>query len=156
MLRELDSTVSVAAEVIARKLTRRRILASGVKAVFGVTAAGLLGTVVNLTDVFAAGCSGPNLNCTGIGTCPNTSGAGCPSNCTVCINGECSGCPHSNGTWEVGCGICGLGTRYCTDCKCPSCSTRCTCSSICFCSNCCSPAEVRDEITRRLSVPRAA
>lgn len=155
MLDRLDNRISVLSEHLARSFSRRRLLAAGIKGGFATIAAATLGTLTHVGEAFAVCCSGPNMNCPGQPSCP--SGGGCPSGCSACINNECSGCPHSNGQWSCACGTCGLGTRLCTDCKCPNCSARCTCYSACSCSTCCSPADVEAEMARlAISARRAA
>lgn len=167
LLESVDENVSRIAEEVARQLTRRQALITGVKGLTALVAAVTAGRFVAVTDAFAVTCTcnwlplGSGTDCYGhgYGTCPY--GGGCPSGCSPCTGQTCCAgyggcyswqccCIYSGGQW-VSCnslGTCGLGYRLCTDCTCPNCAHTCTCRSGIICGNCCTPGDVQAEMAR--------
>jgi hypothetical protein len=148
----LDRSLSQLTEDVARQLTRRRFLLRGVKVVSGTLAGLSIGSFAGLHSDEAAACSCSyvgcgNCSCRGK-TCPNN---GCPSGCSPCLKGDCVECPHPSGAWvccSSCCGVCGLGSYYCYDCRCSGCGQLCGCKTGCLCSGCCTPGEVKEEFAR--------
>lgn len=140
ILRAVDKNTGMATETLARKLSRRRALANGVKGVVAATTALMLGQGLHHDAGAACVCNWAILpRCSG---CP--SGYGCPSGMTPCKLWDapydpntgygCNGyCNYSSGSW-ISCTGLGYGYGYmvCTDCKGPSCSNLCTCLSQCI------------------------
>ncbi len=151
---KFDSRIGIFAESIARKLNRRKLVANGVKGLFGTVAGVALGQLVNIQQAFASGCDTCNWayghHCSG---CPGY--AGCPSGYAVCTSSSGCGtiCNYPNGQWTV-CTIpcsCSTGFRVCTDCRTNGCGYICTCLSgrICCSQPCCStPEGVHAEMQR--------
>ncbi len=148
-------------ERFARRLDRRTFLDRALRAGFALAAGLALGTT-QVVEVLAANgnckpCTWPQGRpCSTLGyTCPTAKT--CPPGCKFCKSTDgCSGfgCVYSAGAWTVtGCGICGDGTRLCSDCVCPSTqsctsSNVCGCRSGCTCCNCCGPQDVAAEMQR--------
>ena len=158
LLDRVDEQVRRATEQLTRLTDRRRFLRGVLETSFALLAGAALGSLQSAAALAAdGGCKACTYlnghSCGAIGhTCPTNAAPGCPSGCTVCkscgcfIGGEYH-CCYSTGFWSVtGCGVCGNGTRYCTDCKCTTCSNGCTCRSGCSCCNCCSPEDVAAEL----------
>ena len=149
MLEDLDRQVSLTSETIARTLSRRRVLVNSVKGLVATVAGVTLAQLTNIKRAFAFVCCG-GVDCYSTYGLVCPSQRGCPSSCTVCTNADCSSyCLYSSGFWTCGGqGTCGNGFRYCTDCKCPDCSKKCTCESQCICCGCCTPHDVEAEMRR--------
>lgn len=156
MLEDFDKNISIAAESLARKLNRRKMMTNTIKGVFATVAAATIGQFANIGQAFAVSCTCDDnwtngSPCNNIGyPCPSTTG--CPSGCAVCTNNDCGGwCNYSTGSWIscTGLGTCGNGYKKCVDCKCAgTCSKKCTCLGPCICCNCCSAQDIRDEMHR--------
>jgi hypothetical protein len=156
VLDELDEQIRRASEQFARLTNRRRFLRGALETGFAIYAGIALGSLRSAIAIAAdGGCKQCNpLQGTYCAGCPSTIGPGCPSGCSVCKNCGCTingqhHCCYTTGYWSVtGCGTCGNGTRYCTDCKCPDCNGGCTCRGGCYCCGCCSPQDVAVELGR--------
>jgi hypothetical protein len=153
-LQSVDEQIRRASEQFTRLTNRRRFLRGAMETGFALLAGAALGSMRSAAAIAAdGGCKQCTpllgMNCA---NCPSTIGPGCPSGCTVCKNCGCTyggvaHCCYSTGYWSVtGCGTCGNGTRYCTDCKCTTCAGGCTCRGGCYCCNCCSPQDIAEEL----------
>jgi len=144
-----DEATSVVGEELARKISRRHILARSIKGLATFGAALSVGEIIRGPILADAACCGHYGFCAAdYGyTCPG--GGGCPSGCSVCTTTHC-GCVHPFGYWTAcsGQGTCGNGYVVCYDCNCTSCSQKCTCQSSCICCGCCTPAHAQAEADR--------
>ena len=159
--RTTDERSRILLEGLARQLDRRAFLDRALRTGFALAAGLALGTT-QVVEVLAANgnckaCTYPyGRTCNHLGyPCPSS--FSCPSGCKACKSTDgCDGygCIYSAGYWLVtGCGVCGVGTRRCSDCVCPStvpclATTVCGCRSGCNCCNCCSPQDVAREMKR--------
>jgi hypothetical protein len=135
---EVDQRLNILAESVARRLTRRRILATAVKGAFAAVAGVAAGVGLTAMDVEAA-CTcewaqGRNCN-SSTSTCPYN--GGCKPGYSICTSADwCSGwCPYTYGSWTSCSGLGGgLGYKICTDCKSNTrgCGFLCTCLSGCI------------------------
>jgi hypothetical protein len=149
---DLDRRISILAEDVSRRLSRRQLVLKSVKTAVAATAAVTAGSLAGASRAFggalACDCALPgcgNCSCRNK-TCPSN---GCPSGCMVCKTGDgCSQCNHNDGNWIAcsGLGTCGLGYRLCWDCRCTGCGAKCGCKSVCLCCQCCSPSDVEAEM----------
>lgn|SRR5579863_779888 len=139
MLENFDKHISVFSESFARKLGRRKMIGASVTGVFATVAAATIGQLKNAGQAFAATtCTCDDhwttgKSCNNLGhTCPHN---GCPAGCTVCHSNDCGGwCNWTSGHW-VSCnhlGPTGKGYKLCWDCKCSTCTTKCSCLSACI------------------------
>jgi hypothetical protein len=158
-----DRAVNLAAEDIARRLTRRRVVSRGVKGAAALVAGLSVGGFAGVRSAFASNCL-CSCDFPGCGECSckgkSCPANGCPSGCVSCISTDCpgSGCIYSDGTWVccTGCGRCGLGYYSCWDCRCLTCNDACGCKTDCRCAGCCSPAQVKEEMARDAALARAS
>jgi hypothetical protein len=157
-LQEADHRVSIWAEDLARKLSRRNMIIKSLKFLTASAAGVSVGSLLNVTEAFAATCVCNWIGGAGNANCPShpgCSGTNCPSGCNVCTCAGCSCsicndprycvCPYPGGSWVSCTGLCTCqgGYRICTDCMCSTCSSyKCTCLSSIICCSCCTPQEV--------------
>jgi hypothetical protein len=139
MLEDFDKQVSVFTESVVRRLSRRKMVTRTVKGLFATVALAAIGQGTGLTKAFAANpctcddgwTTGHLCNYYGY-KCPSN---GCPSGCSLCHSNDCGGwCNWSSGQW-VSCshqGHSGRGYKLCWDCKCTTCTNKCSCLSQCF------------------------
>jgi len=151
MLEDFDKQVSIFTESFARKLNRRKMVATTVKGLFATVAATAVGQFTNFGQAFAASCTCDEGWTTGHTCgyygyqyrCPHNTSLtnGCPSTCSVCtINDSTHGCggwcTYTSGNWVScsGLGTNGKGYKLCWDCHCPtgSCKHKCSCLSGCI------------------------
>lgn len=143
---ELDTRMGNAGEAIARKLSRRKMLATGVKGGVATLAAAFVGERIGLKDAFAAYCPCTWANGNRIYGC---SQGGCPAGWSICttstypvVNGYgCDGwCNYAYpGDWVSCSGLGGgLGYKVCTDCNSAPCDYGYTPVGTCLsdCLNC--------------------
>lgn len=158
-LRDIDESVRVRSEWLARKIPRRSILGKATTATFGLIAAVAAGSLRILpADALSCSCGFPHS--TLCGGCPDLlEQSGCPSGCSFCTTSDgCGGlCPWAGGWWTTDscCGTCNGGFYQCSDCICPTgggCGAACGCKSGCLCHGCCSPSAVADEIRRLVAL----
>lgn len=144
-IREIDKSISVLGEEVARRVSRRVAVSKAIGSVTGVAAALSLGSLVKPSTGWAGGCTCNWIRrCSEIGyTCPGTTQA-CPVGCQICYQGDCSECPYPSGSWvSCNCGPGGAGAKLCYDCFCFGCGGgTCTCLTSCICGGCRSPQDV--------------
>jgi len=156
MLEDLDKSISIVSESIARALSRRKMVRYSVRGLFATVAAATLGQFIGLGEADASchctcdDCWTTGHTCNHYGhPCPSHN---CPSGCTTCTSHDwCGGwCNYRSGKWVscYGLGVCGKGYRICRDCKCPTCRVKCTCRSAIVCYSCCTVSDVKTEMVR--------
>lgn len=155
-----DARIGNAAELGARRMTRRNALRTAVLGGAASVAAITLGQSPASADAGDMGC-GPTSRCSG---CTANPYAACPSGYSLCkgkpvsscsdagacCNDEGFNCEWASGTWQAydGLGF-GYGYEICYDCKnSGGCDTWCTCLGTCICCRCTSLADVRAEMKR--------
>lgn len=146
---DLERLSELELEELARRVDRRIFLKRALHTGFSLMVGAALWSLPAARAVIAAGCMcGPpgGTYCVG---CPTDSTGGCPTECDICVLGECAGCIYPSGHWTSGgCGTCGNGSVQCYDCNCgrPGHCSTCGCKSACFCCNCCSPQDIAHEL----------
>ena len=101
---DVDETVSRWTETLARKISRRRIVSTGLKGIAATAAAWTIGNFAagQSAEAVSCSCSYPGCgSCSCLGkTCPTS---GCPSGCYVCTTSSgCGGMLAATGSMRSG------------------------------------------------------
>jgi hypothetical protein len=150
LVENVDQKLSEVGEALARQLSRRALIFTGIKGTAAAMAAISVGSLTQLKVAYAQNCS---CDYTGTnGPCANCPSSGCPSGYSPCDNSHCSLCCVGGAYWIIPNCVCGAcqGWYDCWDCWTGTCNQAhvCVCRSSCVCSGCCSPADVAAEYNR--------